>query len=51
MKLKIQPWHVEGETLYHVVRADAPQGGAPPVVFTGVSWTEAEQYIADLGGG
>jgi hypothetical protein len=51
MELKILPWHFEGETLYHVIKADAPQGAAPPVVFTGTSWIEAEQYIADLGGG
>jgi hypothetical protein len=51
MELKIMPWQVGGETHYHVVDADAPPGEQPAVVFTGSSWAEAEQYVADVGGG
>jgi hypothetical protein len=51
MKLKIVPQQVEGEALYHVIDADAPQAEQPAVIFTGSSWAEAEQYVADLGGG
>jgi hypothetical protein len=52
MDLKILPSHVDGEILYHVVEACVPQPGEPPaVLFTGLSWAEAEQYIGDVGGG
>jgi hypothetical protein len=51
MDLKILPSHAEGDIQYHVVEAGAPRGDAPAVVFTAASWAEAEQYIADLGGG
>jgi hypothetical protein len=51
MELKVMPWQVGGETLFHVVDARAPRDEQPAVVFTGSSWAEAEQYVADLGGG
>ncbi len=51
MELKILPSHVEGEMLYHVIEAGARRSDTPAVVFTAGSWAEAEQYIADLGGG
>ena len=51
MKLKVMSWLVGGEAVYDVVDADAPESEGPTVVFTGSSWAEAEQYVAELGGG
>jgi hypothetical protein len=51
MELKIMPWDDGGEILYHVVDAKGNGAERPVVIFTGSSWAEAEQYIADLGGG
>jgi hypothetical protein len=51
MELKVMPWQVDGETFYHVVDADARGGDQPAAIFTASSWAEAEQYVADLGGG
>jgi hypothetical protein len=51
MELKILPPHVEGDAVYHVVDPRAPKGDEPAVIFMAGSWAEAEQYIADLGGG
>jgi hypothetical protein len=50
MELKIMPLHIEGEILYHVIDA-CTKADPPSVVFTASTWLEAEQYIADLGGG
>lgn len=51
MELKVIPGHGEGRGLYHVVDTRAPESEQPAVIFSGNSWAEAEQYIADLGGG
>jgi hypothetical protein len=51
MELRVMPWQVEGEMFYHVVDADAGGHEQPAAIFTGSSWAEAEQYVADLGGG
>jgi hypothetical protein len=50
MELKVLSRHIDGEIQFHVVDADSA-GGEPAVIFTASSWAEAEQYIADLGGG
>jgi hypothetical protein len=51
MPLKVLPRHIDGEIQFHVVDTDPACGEQPAVIFTASSWAEAEQYIADLGGG
>jgi hypothetical protein len=48
MELKIVPCDIASEGLYYVVDAE---GEPPAILFAAGSWAEAEQYIADLGGG
>ncbi len=45
MKLKISTFHGEGQSLFHVVDADAPSDEQPAVLFTGKSLEEAALWI------
>lgn len=48
--LKIEIWHGEYDTLYHVVDSAAPEEEQPAILYTAQSWHEAQCFICEIGG-